>query len=336
MMQSSADCYYRVFGCTLHTNRPLKELQSVSIAEVAHPDITITFVGDDRLHLNGIQQIPVYPLDRSAPRVSLYQVTRLDDGRLRLFLDGMLIQAREYFEFVIQPDGSHIRAAWASETPFDDIVPHLLNAGLGVALRLRGVLCLHGNALAYGDRAFVLIGTKGAGKSTTTNTLIDAGCVLLSDDVTPINWHADAAYVESGYPRLRLRPDTVTAFYGSSGALPAVWTERPYPLNKRYRVLSEQEFKAQSYPLTAVYLLGERRAGFTEPLLTPLAGAARMMGYAANTSAAYALDTAGRRVEMEQLQRLAGQIPLIQVTLPDGLNTLPAAAASLLKDVSQR
>ncbi len=326
---------YRVFGCTLRSNHPLDELRAWAETEISPCTITLEFVGNKPLDLSTIEQAPLYPV---TPRwhEAIYRVARLTDGRVRMLLDGSLIGSAEYFDFILSADGAHIRLAWADEMPFQDIVPYLLNACLGAALRLRGVLCLHGNALLSGGRAIILVGGKGAGKSTTTNALIDAGALLLSDDIAPLRWQAGVPFVETGYPRLRLRRDTVAQLYGAADALPAVWTERPYPLNKRYRPLDATQFNAQAHPLSAIYWLAGRHDGLDLPIFKPLEGVARIMALAGNTFANYVLNTEGRRAELAQIQQLAQQIPVIQVTLPHDLGALAAISAALHDDVRHR
>ena len=63
----------------------------------------------------------------------------------------------------------------------------VLGPGLGVLLHRRGLLVLHGSAVDVGGRAVVLVGHKGAGKSTTAAALVARGHRLLTDDLVALD-----------------------------------------------------------------------------------------------------------------------------------------------------
>ena len=63
----------------------------------------------------------------------------------------------------------------------------VLGPGLGVLLHRRGHLVLHGSAVDVGGRAVVLVGHKGAGKSTTAAALVARGHRLLTDDLVALD-----------------------------------------------------------------------------------------------------------------------------------------------------
>ena len=63
----------------------------------------------------------------------------------------------------------------------------VLGPGLGVLLHRRGLLVLHGSAVDIGGRAVVLVGHKGAGKSTTAAALVARGHRLLTDDLVALD-----------------------------------------------------------------------------------------------------------------------------------------------------
>jgi hypothetical protein len=57
---------------------------------------------------------------------------------------------------------------------------------LAALLRQRGLLVLHANAVATPDGVIVISGESGTGKSTTTAALLNAGCRMVSDDLTAL------------------------------------------------------------------------------------------------------------------------------------------------------
>lgn len=62
----------------------------------------------------------------------------------------------------------------------------LLGTVFAVVLHLRSHLVLHGSAASVAGRAMVFLGDKGAGKSTTVTSLVNAGHPLLCDDTAAI------------------------------------------------------------------------------------------------------------------------------------------------------
>lgn len=80
----------------------------------------------------------------------------------------------------------------------------VLGPGLGVLLHRRGRLVLHGSAVDVGGRAVVLVGDKGAGKSTTAAALVARGHRLLTDDLVALDETAGGAAVLPGPTQMKL------------------------------------------------------------------------------------------------------------------------------------
>jgi hypothetical protein len=80
---------------------------------------------------------------------------------------------------------------------------------LPAMLRQRGLLVLHANAVAVPGGAIVIGGESGAGKSTTTAALLNAGCRMMSDDLTALRPGPVPGTVEvvPGVPQVHLAED---------------------------------------------------------------------------------------------------------------------------------
>lgn len=97
---------------------------------------------------------------------------------------------------------------------------------LGMALHLRGTVCLHAATLEVDGRLVGLIGDSGAGKSTLAAWLLLRGATLYADDVTAIV--PDAAglpVVQPGPTGIRLCRDTAAALLPDTDGLANI----PYP-----------------------------------------------------------------------------------------------------------
>ena len=67
-----------------------------------------------------------------------------------------------------------------------DLRTFLLGSAMGALLIQRGMLVLHGHALARDGQAIVCLGHSGAGKSTLAYALMQQGWRLLADDLVAI------------------------------------------------------------------------------------------------------------------------------------------------------
>lgn len=88
-----------------------------------------------------------------------------------------------------------------------DVRLFLLGGAIGLLLRQRGWLVLHGNAIRIGDACLVCVGDSGAGKSTLSAAFMQAGYPILADDVVGIDAEGVAF---PGVRRIKLWPDAAS------------------------------------------------------------------------------------------------------------------------------
>lgn len=102
----------------------------------------------------------------------------------------------------------------------------LLGILLAVLLHQRGLLVLHGSAVAIRDEVNVFIGAKGSGKSTTAAMLYGRGHKLMADDLVAVQFdESGEAVVVPGYPQLKLWPEAAARVLGAaSESLPQLVT----------------------------------------------------------------------------------------------------------------
>jgi len=127
----------------------------------------------------------------------------------------------------------------------------LLGSCMGALLLQRGVMPLHGNALAGSRGAAVLTGSVGAGKSTLSLALLQRGHRLLADDISAV--YRDPAgrpQVSSGFPRVKLWADSCALLDVETAGL-----ERIRPELEKYHFPLNGAFAPQPLPLDTVYVL---------------------------------------------------------------------------------
>ena len=249
---------------------------------------------------------------------SLYVSPNLD-ARGRPVLRVSRLAAGSYFgfsysdgpRFVVGADGREVWADWPENYSIEDAATYLVGPVVAFVLRLRGITCLHASAVAIGDQAIALIGSPGAGKSTTAATFAQRGYSVLSDDVVALDDCGDHFLAQPGYPRVNLWPDSVRALFGSEDALPRItptWDKRFLALDQNgYR------FHSKPLPLGAIYILGAPDPHVSAPLEKEMGGREALIRLVANTYVYYLLDHEMRRGDFNVLGRVSTLIPIRNV-----------------------
>ncbi|MEM1370412.1 MAG: hypothetical protein AAGG02_20910 [Cyanobacteria bacterium P01_H01_bin.15] len=182
-------------------------------------------------------------------------------------LDGEFFHLQyERIEFVLTRQGDFIWGQWSEPLTWDDASLFVLGPVLGLALRLRGSLCLHSSSIAITDKAFAIIGPSGAGKSTTAAALLERGYCLLGDDILPLHFSEAGIFAIPGYPRLRLWPTSVEALKTRSLAdCPPLSSNH----TKRAQDIISTQFISEPMPLKAIYVL-DWASKAEKPYIEPL------------------------------------------------------------------
>jgi hypothetical protein len=123
---------------------------------------------------------------------------------------------------------------------------------LGVILTQRGRFVLHASTVAIDGKAIAFFGPSGRGKSTLTAAFTRAGYPLIADDMTVIDSSGEQPFVQPGFPRVKLWPDSATALEHDVEHLPLIHPER----TKRSLQL-DHAFHTEPLPLARCYLLDD-------------------------------------------------------------------------------
>lgn len=125
----------------------------------------------------------------------------------------------------------------------------LLGSVFAALLQQRGLLPLHGSAVAVDDGAAVFLGPSGSGKSTLAAALHQRGYRVIADDVCVISFSpAGVPFVMSGYPQLKLWADAINLI----GKMPDTLMRVRAELDK-YALPLQDGFVRQPLPLQRVY-----------------------------------------------------------------------------------
>ena len=252
--------------------------------------------------------------ERYTSRLELY---RTEQGLL-LKID---CEGRGSFEY--RPEGIGIH--WQREGTGPGHYFQTLGAALW--LELQGIPCIHANALAAGEEAIGIIAPSRTGKTTLTAALLDAGLVLMTDDMLALHRIAGQWQVCPGWPQLRMWPDTARHLAGVDlHRLPRVH-ER---FDKRILHLEEQgrfTHCGRCRPLRRFYLLerrGSEKGGIETTEIPP--GEA-LLHLLQNSMLADAYRSLGlEQQRLETLAALLEEVRLIRIRYPSGLQHLGEVA----------
>ena len=125
----------------------------------------------------------------------------------------------------------------------------ILGSCLGAVLQQRGLVVLHGNAVSQdGKSVQIIVGDKGAGKSTTAAWHYLKGDKILADDVCAIMSGPDGMpVVLPGYPQLKLWQESASLLGLSTEKLRRVRAEF-----EKYCLPIGDGFQADPLPVTQV------------------------------------------------------------------------------------
>ena len=260
------------------------------------------------------------PWSHGAPRVDGLGVHELRDT------GALLLRYPDGVEFVLSRDGRSAWSRWPSALTAAYAVDYLIAPVLGLVLRLQGTLALHACAVRVGDRAVIVAGEAGRGKSTLSAALVARGHDLLADDVAAVRLLDDCLMVEPGVPIVRLWPDSVRAAVPTD----APFVPLPDPWDKERLLL--QRALGRRAPLAAVYLLTAREAAPHAPYFAAMSPRSALIALAAESYAATLLDPRMREEQFRQLDALVKRVPVRLLTPHEDIGRLDALAQLVERD----
>jgi hypothetical protein len=161
------------------------------------------------------------------------------EGMVRLQVLGVAV-------YWIQPNKIVVSPVQGVEE--DRIRLYLLGSCLGSVLLQRGLLPLHGSAVAIDGKAYAFVGESGAGKSTLATAFMQHGHSFISDDVIAVHMTEDGPYVIPAYPQQKLWKESLQGL----GMDPGVY--RPLVLRgTKYSIPAVDYFCEERLPLAGIF-----------------------------------------------------------------------------------
>jgi hypothetical protein len=297
-----------VFGLVIQADRRIPGL--TPLLNQAEPDVLVyqegfpPWMDELRESQSVLWHVAAAVKDDQEPAARVWQVgggeyliLRYDDG----------------IEFAIDRRGTRVWIRTPEGATPEEVAIYLLGPILGLLLRFRHITCLHGSAVAVGQKAVGFLGRAGAGKSTIAAAFAHQGFPILSDDILALRYQGGKTLVLPGPPRLCLWPRSVDILYGTPEMLPRLVPENSLDSewDKRAMDFRSQEYTYQEspLPLAAIYILDERQhdAGPAVEAISPADG---MMALVSNSYRTEWLDKTMRESEFKVLSRIMEHVPL--------------------------
>lgn len=176
--------HYQAFGLRIDSDMPFEGLVDIGqVDQAALPDVTVERGGLD------VERLP----------------SLNDDGEV------IAGRAEGVMRFVVK-EGRSITYDPYPAADIDFVKSLLTGELLATLLRQRGLLVLHGSAVAGGEGAVGFVGFSGWGKSTLATYFCANGYSMLTDDVLALDVREEGVTVFPGHGQVKLRDDVGAMF----------------------------------------------------------------------------------------------------------------------------
>ena len=177
-------------------------------------------------------------------------------------------------------------------------------------------------AVRIDDFAIGFLGDCGFGKSTLLASFVADGFQVLTDDLLVVELSEDRAIARSGSGRIKLMPDSASAFLGEASRgvpLHPSTTKRSFPLDECHR-------HTGGLPLECLFVLPppEERTAAASIELLALSRAALMQELLKNSFIVEMLDRRRIAGQFSFAAQLASRIDGVRLSYPAGLHHLPS------------
>jgi HPr Serine kinase C-terminal domain len=201
----------------------------------------------------------------------------------------------------------------------------VLGPALAVLLTQRGLVTLHGSAVAVNGNGVVFVAAAGGGKSTMAGALHARGHALIADDAVAFSGPADAPLLEPGFPRLKLWPDAADSLGVASDQLSELYAD----LEKRGWAVREGLASAP-VPATHVYVLDIG----PELTIEPLAPSAAVIELIRNAHGVMSMQGVVASDQLQRAAALAEHLQVRRLVRPVALDMISEVAGAIETDVA--
>lgn len=217
--------HYKAYGLSIHSDF---EIEGLAVSEKFNePDVKISLAKIDVSH---------------SPLIKGFLVREVTP-------EGFLYGIKDLASFLIT-DGKTILVDPLSEEK-DKWQMYLLGSVMGALLQQRGFLTLHGSAILASNKAHLILGHSGMGKSSIAMALQQNGYTLLTDDICAIKFDEHGTtHLHYGSRHIKLWQDAIDQLGVTQKNMPSVRNGLP-----KYRLLLDEVSYKTTYELGHIFVL---------------------------------------------------------------------------------
>lgn len=244
-----------------------------------------------------------------------------DRGEMRILRLGrrLRIECSATGDFLLDPEAGEV-TVWAATDNAEALEHRMASLVLPVLLSERGDIAVHASAVVCGDKAVAIAGPSGAGKSTLAGA---SALPVVSEDGLVLTRSRAGFECWPGPLGVRLLPDAMESFSGAR-------TGPSRPTRVRKARLEVPAVRAVT-PLGAIVLLKPRRTRRHELEPPSLVGPVEAVPNLLRSQIFAGTDRTGDA--FHRAARLADEVPVWRVSMPDGLGRLRDALARVLSAI---
>lgn len=232
--------------------------------------------------------------------------------------------------FRISGDGRLVLSESVAGLAWSDLYGLFTEPVMRTVLSRLGLVSFHAAALVKQDAAILIMGQKGAGKSSLSAALTRVGWQLIADDLVRIVERNGHCLATAGRTVPRVNADTARALGFDPARLATRWTNPRAAGNKFVLPAPAAGTLPSEVPIRAVLLLDPRGPDLETADWRRLSGAQALPGLVANlTPDPLNLSARPTRDAMRLISGLLRQAEICRVCLPDRLDVLITTAATV-------
>ncbi len=200
----------------------------------------------------------------------------------------------------------------------DQVIPRAMDGN--------GQHILHAAMIGIGNRAILILGASGRGKSTLAASFHSAGWRLFGDDATIISWVDGCPSAEPVYRSLRLLPDSIAALFPTS-----VESEAVSDMSWKRQITLDPAAAPFDRPIiiSAIFLIAPPDDS-TVIEIRPLTSAELCMALVANAFACNPADIEQAHARLDKASRLATAVPAYSLSYPRDFHFLGDIRAAMI------